>query len=242
MAEIHTLAIDIGGTGLKASVLDATGNMVVPRVKVPTPYPNTPRIMLDALTTLVAPLPAFDRISTGFPGFLRNGVVITAPHFGDSWHDFPLADELGKHFDKPSRALIDAEVQGFGAIKGNGLELVITLGTGLGTAFFRDGVLMPHMEFAQWPVRSKTTFNDYVGNLVLDKIGPKKWNRRVHKTIALFRGLVHFDHLFIGGGNASKVIDLPSDAELVSNELGMIGGIRLWDPVPQAKPKRKSKQ
>jgi polyphosphate glucokinase len=239
MADIRTLAIDIGGTGLKASVLDQSGTMVVPRVKVATPYPNTPQIMLDALATLVAPLPAFDRISTGFPGFLRDGIVITAPHFGDSWRDFPLADALGKRLgDKPSRALNDAEVQGFGAMKGNGLELVITLGTGLGTAFFRDGILMPHMEFAQWPVRSKTTFNAYVGNAVLAKIGPKKWNRRVSKTIDLFRGLVHFDRMFIGGGNATKFVDLPSDAELVSNELGMIGGIKLWDPVPKAKSKK----
>jgi polyphosphate glucokinase len=238
MADMHTLAIDIGGTGLKASVLDQTGKMVVDRVKVPTPYPCPPQVMLDTLAALVEPLPAFDRISAGFPGFLRDGVVITAPHFGDSWHDFPLADALGERLGKPARVLNDAEVQGYGAIKGNGLELVITLGTGLGTAFYRDGILMPHMEFAQWPVRDKTTFNAYVGNEVLAKIGVKKWNHRVSKTIDLFRNLMHFDHLFIGGGNAKKFTQLPQDAELVSNELGLIGGIRLWDVAPKAKSRK----
>ncbi|MDB5393349.1 MAG: hypothetical protein JWM91_855 [Rhodospirillales bacterium] len=241
MADLHTLAIDIGGTGLKASVLDQTGKMLVDRVKVPTPYPCTPQVLLDTLAGLVATLPPFDRVSAGFPGFLRDGVVITAPHFGESWHDFPLADALSERLGKPARVLNDAEVQGYGAIRGQGLEFVITLGTGLGTALFRDGELMPHMEFAQWPVRSKTTFNAYVGNGVLAKIGNKKWSSRVSRTIDLFRDLMHFDHLFIGGGNAHKFANLPKDGELVSNELGMIGGIRLWDPAPSTKPKAKAK-
>jgi polyphosphate glucokinase len=191
--------------------------------------------MLDTLADLVAPLPPYDRISAGFPGFVRDGIIITAPHFEGDWAKFPLADALAKRLGKPARVLNDAEVQGLGAIKGKGLELVITLGTGLGTAIFRDGILMPHMEFAQFPVRSKTRFNDYVGNEILEKIGHKKWAHRVKKTIALFHDLMHFDHLYIGGGNAGKFTDLPENAEIVSNDLGIIGGIRLWDPVRKRK-------
>ena len=246
----HTLAIDIGGTGLKASVLDGTGKMLVDRVRVATPYPLTPEIFLNTIAEMIKPLPPFDRISAGYPGFVRDGVIITSPHFGDTWIDFPLADALAEKFGKPARVINDAEVQGFGAMQGKGLELVITLGTGLGTALFRDGKLMPHMEFAHFPVRTKMEFNDYVGNAALKKIGPKKWGHRVHKTIKLFRDLMHYEHLYIGGGNAAKLTpDLVGDAKLVSNEMGLTGGIRLWDDestfggtAEKPKPARRAKK
>jgi polyphosphate glucokinase len=246
MSDKHTLAIDIGGTGLKASVLDGTGKMLVDRVRVPTPYPLTPDIFLGTIGEMVKALPPFDRISGGYPGFVRDGVIITSPHFGDTWIDFPLADALAKKFGKPARVINDAEVQGFGAIQGKGLEFVITLGTGLGTALFRDGKLMPHMEFAHFPVRTKTEFNDYVGNAALKKVGPKKWGHRVQKSIKLFFNLMHYDRLYIGGGNAARLApDMAEDAKLVSNEMGLTGGIRLWDdesalsPQAAAAPKKK---
>jgi polyphosphate glucokinase len=247
MSNKHTLAIDIGGTGLKASVLDGAGKMVVDRVRVPTPYPLTPYVFLGTLGDMVKALPPFDRISVGYPGFVRDGVIITSPHFGDTWTDYPLAEALTKKFGKPARVINDAEVQGFGAMQGIGLEFVITLGTGLGTALFRDGKLMPHMEFAHFPVRTKVEFNQYVGNAALKKIGPKKWGHRVQKTIRLFFNLMHFDRLYIGGGNAARLTpDMAEGAKLVSNEMGLTGGIRLWDdettpasPKKAAAPKKK---
>jgi polyphosphate glucokinase len=247
MSNKHTLAIDIGGTGLKASVLDGAGKMVVDRVRVPTPYPLTPYVFLGTLGDMVKALPPFDRISVGYPGFVRDGVIITSPHFGDTWTDYPLAEALTKKFGKPARVINDAEVQGFGAMQGIGLEFVITLGTGLGTALFRDGKLMPHMEFAHFPVRTKVEFNQYVGNAALKKIGPKKWGHRVQKTIKLFFNLMHFDRLYIGGGNAARLTpDMAEGAKLVSNEMGLTGGIRLWDdeaapasPRKAAAPKKK---
>jgi polyphosphate glucokinase len=230
MTDKHTLAIDIGGTGLKASVLDSAGKMVCDRVRVPTPYPLTPEIFLNTVATMAAALPPFDRISAGYPGFVKAGTIVTSPHFGETWIDFPLADALTKRFGKPARVINDAEVQGFGAMQGKGLEFVITLGTGLGTALFRNGHLMPHMEFAHFPVRSKTEFNDYVGNTALKKIGVKKWSHRVQKTIKLFFDLMHYDQIYIGGGNAARLTpEQVGDAKLVANEMGLTGGIRLWD-------------
>lgn len=241
MSNKHTLAIDIGGTGLKASVLDGAGKMVVDRVRVPTPYPLTPYVFLGTLGDMVKALPPFDRISVGYPGFVRDGVIITSPHFGDTWTDYPLAEALTKKFGKPARVINDAEVQGFGAMQGIGLEFVITLGTGLGTALFRDGKLMPHMEFAHFPVRTKMEFNEYVGNAALKKIGPKKWGHRVQKTIRLFFGLMHFDRLYIGGGNAARLThDMAEGAKLVSNEMGLTGGIRLWDDEAAPAPPKKA--
>jgi polyphosphate glucokinase len=176
LVNVSTLTIDIGGTGLKASVLDRAGKMLVDRVRVATPYPCSTTILLKALADLVAPLPPFDRISVGFPGVIRDGRTLTAPHFGDHpWRDFPLAAALSELLGKPVRLLNDAEVQGFGIVKGRGLEVVLTLGTGAGTAVFRDGVLMPHLELAQHPIHDNRTYNDYIGSKALRRRGAKKW-------------------------------------------------------------------
>ena len=235
-APVVTLAIDIGGTGLKATLLDTKGAMLADRVRVDTPYPASPKVIVDALVKLVGPLPPFDRISIGFPGVVRDGRVLTAPHFGnEEWHKFPLAEKLSGELGRPARLLNDADVQGYGVIAGTGLEFVITLGTGVGTALFRDGELMPHMEFAQYPIRSQKTFNDYLGARALRDIGEKKWNRRVSRMIDTFRTLLNFDTLYIGGGNARKLkIELPADVQIVSNKAGLTGGIRLWGAAPAA--------
>ena len=225
-----TLALDIGGTGLKATVLDAKGRMLVDRVRVETPDPAPPRVMVNELVELVKPLPAYDRISAGFPGVVRDGRVVTAPHFGtDVWKNFPLAGTLRRRLGKPARVLNDADVQGYGAVKGRGLEFVITLGTGMGSALFRDGDLMPHMEFAQFPFRKHKTFNDYVGEAARKTLGEKKWNAHLARVIEAFRVLLNFDALYLGGGNARHVtLELPTDVKLVPNEDGLTGGVKLW--------------
>ncbi|MEP6664057.1 MAG: ROK family protein, partial [Verrucomicrobiota bacterium] len=140
----NILAIDVGGTGLKASVIGPNGKMLVERVRVETPYPCPPKTLVDALIKLVKPLPKFDCVSVGFPGVVRDGKVLTAPHFGNKiWQGFELAKALQAGLRKPVRLINDAEMQGLAAIRGSGLELVITLGTGVGSALFRDGKLMP---------------------------------------------------------------------------------------------------
>lgn len=226
----QTLVIDVGGTGLKASVLDQTGKMLVDRIRVATPYPCPPKVLIRTLAALVAPLPDSDRISVGFPGVVREGRTLTAPHFGDRlWRDFPLAAALSKRLGKPARLLNDAEIQGFGIIKGWGLEVVLTLGTGAGTAVFRDGVLMPHLELAQHPIHDNQTYNDYIGSKALRRDGAKKWSLRVRKTIKILQSLLHYDVLYLGGGNADKVIAPPADVRIESNHAGITGGILLWD-------------
>src|SRR6516162_424155 len=176
----QTLAIDIGGTGLKASVLDDSGKMVEKHVRVPTPYPLSPAKLVEALVKLTGPLASYDRISIGFPGVVRDGRIITAPHFkGKSWDGYPLAETLARRFGKPARLLNDAEVQGLGIIKGQGLEVVLTLGTGVGSAIFSNGALTPHLELAQHPIHNNETYKEYVGNAARQSLGKKKWNKRV---------------------------------------------------------------
>jgi polyphosphate glucokinase len=231
MSGPHTLAIDIGGTGLKAAVLDAEGHMLQKRVRVHTPDDATPEAVVDALIHLVKQLPTFDRISIGFPGVVRNGTVLTAPNLGTrKWKGFALQDALSERFGKPARLQNDAEVAGLGVIQGKGLEVVITLGTGFGSAIFSDGRMSPHLELAHHPIHKSLTYDEYVGDAALKEVGRKKWKRRVLKVIAVLRTLLNFDKLHIGGGNA-RLLDfkLPRNVDLVSNDKGIIGGVRLWD-------------
>jgi polyphosphate glucokinase len=227
----YTLAIDIGGTALKASVLDGDGRMIVERVRLPTPYPCSPKVLLRALAELTAPLPAFERISTGFPGVVRDGHVVTAPHFGKkAWLGYPLEQALAQQLGAPARLLNDAEVQGLGIIAGKGLEVVLTLGTGVGSAVFASGCLAPHLELAQHPLYNGGTYNEYVGNEALRRHGKKKWSRRVLRTIETVASLLHYDVLYLGGGNARHLsADLPESVRIASNDNGITGGIHLWD-------------
>jgi polyphosphate glucokinase len=182
------------------------------------------------LVELVAPLPPADRVSVGFPGVVRRGRILTAHNLGDDiWRGFDLDLALTKALGKPVRVLNDADIQGLGAISGEGVEMVITLGTGLGSSLAEDGRLSSHLELAHHPFRKDETYEEQLGNAALEDVGKKRWNRRVEKAIETLRILTHFDHLYIGGGNAKAIkFDLPGDVSLVSNELGMRGGIWLW--------------
>lgn len=231
MNEPRTLAIDIGGTGIKAAVLDETGEIIGERQRVPTPpKPVAPDDLVQAIDQAVTPLGAFERVSVGFPGYVRDGRIVTAPNLGtEMLADFDLQSALADHLGKPVRVLNDADVQGFGAIKGQGLEMVLTLGTGAGTAIFRDGEVMPHLELAHHPVSGNKTYDEYIGNAARRKKGKKTWNKRVAKAIDILREVVRFDRLYIGGGNAKDItFQLPSDVAIVPNTDGLTGGIRLW--------------
>ncbi len=246
-----TLAIDIGGTGLKASVLDLAGAMVADRVRVPTTYPMPPTGdggMVPKLAKLVSSLPGADRVSAGFPGMVRNGRVLSAPHFSTrggpgtpvdsrleaAWSGFDLAGALRDALGMPTRVANDADVQGAAVVAGKGLELVITLGTGFGTAVFLDGRLLPHLEIAHQPFRKGETYNEQLGERTRKEIGEERWNRRVRKAVETLEALLFFDHLYVGGGNARRVSrdelgDYLHRTTVIDNANGILGGIKLWE-------------
>jgi predicted TIM-barrel fold metal-dependent hydrolase len=231
MDEHRTLAVDIGGTGIKMALLDGAGKMIGKRVRVPTPpVPVAPDVLTAAIDGAVTQLGEFDRVSVGFPGAVREGRVLTAPNLGtELWAGFDLQTALAERWKRPVRVMNDADVQGFGAIQGEGVEMVLTLGTGAGTSIFRHGQIMPHLELAHHPVSGGKTYDEYVGRAALEKIGKKKWNKRVERVIEILRRLVNFDHLYIGGGNAQKLKSpLPPDVTIVPNSDGLTGGIALW--------------
>lgn len=228
----RTLAIDIGGTHVKASVLDGAGTMLAAEILEPTPHPASPRALLGAIARLVEQLPAFERISAGFPGYVKRNIVYTAPNLGtDFWREFALADALSARFGRPARILNDADVQGLGVIEGKGLECVLTLGTGIGSSLFYNGRLLPHLELGQHPIHGKLTYDRYLGDSVRRRKGRKKWNERLKKALVIVATLVNYDTLYLGGGNAGRIdFKLPDNVKPAANVNGITGGIHLWRP------------
>jgi polyphosphate glucokinase len=242
-----TLAVDIGGTGLKAAVLDSAGDLLSDRVRVDTPHPAAPDALVARLCALVAPLPDYDRVSVGFPGMVRAGRVRSAPNLvrtsrrGDAvsgravaaWSGFDLAGALAAELGKPTKVVNDASMQGAAVVSGCGLELVVTLGTGFGTALFWQGKLTPHLEFAHHPFRKRQTYEQQLGDAARRRAGNKKWSRRVRVAVNTLRALSDFDHVYLGGGNSGHLtVDLGPNATVVDNLAGILGGIRLWDCDP----------
>jgi polyphosphate glucokinase len=229
-AVTNILAIDIGGSGLKATVIDPNGNLLCERVRIDTPIGSPPDAIVALLVELVRDLPPYERVAVGFPGMVRRGNVLTAPNLGnDAWHGFALAEALAAELHRPVRIANDADVQGLAVIRGEGVEVMITLGTGFGTALYENGRLCPHLEISHQPFRKGETYDEQIGNAARKRVGDAKWQQRVLKAIESLRELVHFDHLFVGGGNARKLdCDLPADVSVVDNTAGLAGGAALW--------------
>jgi polyphosphate glucokinase len=224
------LCVDVGGSGLKAAVISPSGKFLVKRVRIKTPKRRKPRDIVRALADMAAPMGDFDHVTIGFPGMVKGGRVISAPHFGTKdWKGFDLAAALRKQWKKPVKLLNDADVQGLAVIAGRGLELVCTLGTGFGTAWFREGELMPHMDLAHLAVNKKYDLDIFVGDQMRRKIGNAHWNRRVRKLVTVLETVFGYDQLYLGGGNSRCVkFELPRNITLVSNDAGMEGGAFAW--------------
>lgn len=234
------LSIDIGGSNVKATVLNQEGALTMEYQKLETPQPASPDNLLKTIKTLVQNFPVYDCISVGFPGYVRDGVVKTAPNLGtEHWKDVNLKKILSDALGKPTRVVNDADMQGLGVVNGKGFEMVVTLGTGFGTALLMDGYLLPHLEIAHHPIKKDVDYDIYIGDQALEEIGAKKWNRRVQKVIEILKTVFNYDHLYIGGGNAKKLdFELDANMTTVSNKDGIKGGARLWklEEKPPVKP------
>jgi polyphosphate glucokinase len=230
MADPRTLCIDIGGTGLKVEVVDVEGKPLSERGRVDTPHPARPDSLLAALATLFATQGEFDRVSVGFPGVVVDGVTRTAPNLDPTWRGFDLASELHKLTGKPVRVCNDADVQGYGDIEGKGMEMVLTLGTGLGSAVYIDGRLLPNLELGHAPFKDGKTYEEYVSDAALKKLGHKKWRKRVHELVESLQPIWNWRLLYLGGGNSRLLHpeDFGPDVRLAPNSAGLTGGVALW--------------
>lgn len=227
---MRTLCIDIGGSGIKAIILDLQGAAVTERARIETPDPSTPDAVLAVVQELAQLQGDFDRVSVGFPGVVVDGTTRTAPNLHATWAGFALVPSLEERFQRPVRAANDAGVQGLGVIEGRGTEVVVTLGTGMGFGLYIDGRYVPNIELAHHPFAKGKTYEERVSNAARKKVGNKRWRRRVLEVIGTIEPIFNYRRLYLGGGNARHLDQksLPDNVTLIDNVAGLLGGIRLW--------------
>ncbi len=228
---MNTLAVDIGGGSIKTLALNDDGSPVGTSQSRPTPDHPTPDAVLAVIREVADTVEAYHRVTVGFPGVVKSGVTYNAPNLGNElWRAVPLAADLEQLLGSPVRVVNDADLQGLGVIEGHGLELVLTLGTGLGTALFTDGQLVPNLELGHHPFRGGKTYEDLVRDIELKRIGPSAWTERVIDALGEIERLFNYDRLHLGGGNARHLQkDMSAKVRFFSLEEAMRGALRLWD-------------
>jgi polyphosphate glucokinase len=226
----NIFAIDIGGSHIKGTILNPGGEPQTEFKKIPTPPNATAGAVIAIVSQLAKGMPAYDKISVGFPGYVRNGIVYTAPNlFPTISGEIPLGQMIADTLKRPVRLVNDADQLGLGVVSGKGFELAVTLGTGFGTAVLIDGYLLPHLELAHHPISKGRDYDVYIGAKALAKVGKKKWNKRMEKVLATLKTVFNYDRLYIGGGNIDK-LEVPLENNIIrfSNRDGIKGGARLW--------------
>ena len=214
---MKTLVIDIGGTNVKVL---ATG------LKDPVKIPSGKHLTPSGMATQVRETTAaweYDNVSIGFPGPVVKGRPSREPHnLGKGWVRF----DYEKAFGKPVRIANDAAMQALGSYAGGNM-LFLGLGTGLGSAMVRDGVVFP-LELAHLPYKKGHTYEDYLGERGMKKRGKHAWKKHVAEVVALFVAAFVVDYVVLGGGNAKRLGRMPPNARLGSNANAFAGGFRLW--------------
>ena len=228
---MSTLAVDIGGSSIKILALNDQGAPVTETLSQPTPEPAAPEAVFALVRDMADTLPPHRRVSVGFPGVVKNGVAENAPNLGDElWRGVRLNERLTHLLQRPVRAVNDADLQGLGVVRGKGVELVVTLGTGMGAALFTDGVLVPNLELGHHPLRDGLTYEDLVRDSELKRIGPVEWTARVVHAVQQFEPLFNYDTLHLGGGNARHIqVELPENVRFFALTEALRGALKLWD-------------
>ena len=233
------LGIDIGGSGVKGAPVDTVAaELLEERFRVPTPQPSEVTSVVEAVAEVAGKFDGWDRVGITFPGVVVDGVVRTAANVDKSWLDAPAADLFSERLGRPVSVLNDADAAGvaevaFGSGKGQrGVVMMLTLGTGIGSALFLDGVLIPNTEFGHLELDGKdaeTKASDRAREQ--DDLSWEQWAPRVQKYLRHVEMLLS-PRLFIIGGGVSKksdrffpLIDIrtPMVPATLLNNAGIIG-------------------
>jgi polyphosphate glucokinase len=216
---MKVLVIDVGGSHVK---------MLASGRREPLKLDSGPKFTAAAMARTVKVATdtwTYDVISIGYPGPVLHGRPVREPHnLGAGWVRF----DFERAFGKPVRIINDAAMQALGSYTG-GRMLFLGLGTGLGAAAIDDGNLMS-LEIAHLPYRKGRSYEEYVGERGLKRLGRKRWQAAVHEVIKLFREAFVCEYIVIGGGNARLLRSLPPATRLGDNANAFLGGIRLWQP------------
>lgn len=219
---MNILVVDVGGSHVKVL---ATGQ------REPRRFTSGPDLTAQQMVNGVQQLThdwAYDAVSIGYPGPVLQGSPVAEPvNLGKGWEGFDFAAAFGK----PAKVINDAAMQALGSYEG-GKMLFLGLGTGLGSAMVDEGRVEP-MELGHLPYR-KATFEDYVGERGLLRLGTKKWRRHVKTVVAMLQAALLSEYAILGGGNIRKLKKLPPNCRAGSNENAFTGGFRLWEIAPTA--------
>jgi polyphosphate glucokinase len=217
---MRVLVIDVGGNNIKVKIQDCE------QIRKHRSGPDlTPARMVHAVHVITDGWP-YDVVSLGYPGPVKQGSIVKEPvNLGPGWVDF----DFHEAFQKPTKIVNDAAMQALGSYEG-GRMLFLGLGTGLGSTLIADGTLSP-MELGHLPYKKRRTFEQYVGELGLQRLGRKKWIRAVFDVVRRLQDALLPDYVVLGGGNVKKLNELPPNCKLGGNEHAFLGGVRLWqDP------------
>jgi polyphosphate glucokinase len=236
---MRAIGIDVGGSGIKAAVVDvATGDLITDRVRVDTPQPATPPAVTAAARDLIAPFASDLPVGVGFPAPVVNGVTTTAAHVDAAWVGAPARELFSQGMGCPVALINDADAAGvaearFGAAAGvRGVVVLLTLGTGIGSAVLHDGVLLPNTELGHLEIRGKEA-EQRAAAAVRERHGLswQEWASRLSEVITVVDRLFSPDLVLLGGGvsrKAGKFIPLldvrpPVRAAALENRAGVIG-------------------
>jgi len=208
----HALGVDIGGTGIKAAPVDlSTGKLTAERVKLDTPHPSLPDAVAAVVRELVTGFAWTGPIGITFPGVVMDGVIKTAANVDKSWIDTDARELFGQATGQSVAVINDADAAGlaevkFGAGAGQkGTVLLLTLGTGIGSALFIDGTLVPNTEFGHIEIRGREA-EKRASESVREEhdLSWGKWAGRVDEYLEHMEQLLSPKLFIIGGGISKK--------------------------------------
>lgn len=215
---MNTLVVDIGGTNVKLWRTEEAE-----KVKLPSDKHLTPESLVEAIREALPDWP-IERVSIGYPGEVLNGRPHVDPiNLGPGWVDYDFAQS----FDCPMRIMNDACMQALGSYEG-GKMLYLGLGTGLGTAFITDGVIVP-LALGHLKLWEGETFDFYLSRDGLKRLGKKRWRHAVEESVAIFKSAFFADYVMLGGGNVAEIKDLPEGCRRGGNHNAYFGGLRMWE-------------
>jgi glucose-6-phosphate isomerase len=216
-APLRVLILDVGGSHVKAAFSDSPKER-----KIPSGPHLTPERMVERLRKALRG-ERFGAVAIGYPGLVTRGRIAREPHnLGSGWVGFDFETAFGC----PVRVLNDAAMQALGSYRG-GRMLFLGLGTGLGSAMIVEGKLQP-MELAHLPYKKGRTFEEYVGEESLERLGRKKWQREVYRVVDLLEAALEPDEVVLGGGNVRKLERMLPGVRRGDNREAIVGGVRLW--------------
>jgi polyphosphate glucokinase len=215
---MNTLVIDIGGTNVKVWRSEESE-----KAKIPSGKDLTPQALLDGLPDVLQDWKP-ERVSIGYPGEVENGQPAAEPlNLGNGWVDF----DFHRAFDCPVRITNDACMQAQGSYEG-GKMLYLGLGTGIGSAFISNGIVIP-LAVGHLKLWEEGTFDFYLSRDGLGRHGKKRWRQALNEVCTILKSMFFADYIVLGGGNVEEVKELPEGCRRGGNHNAYFGGLRMWE-------------